>query len=319
MKVSVSIITYNHEPFIAQALDGVLMQQTDFPFEIVVGEDFSTDGTREIVHAYADRYPDRLKTVLPDRNLGNGGKQILAETFARCDGEYIARMDGDDYWSDPHKLQRQVDFLEAHPECAMCYHDVMVVYDDSSKSSHRLIGDDHVRLREVDELFAGNFVPSCAPLFRREALLPLPSWYQELPSGDWSLYLTAGKHGKLGYLPDVMGVYRVHAGGLWSGQNKIAQLESVIEKFETLNVVTGGEYRSRVRWALSDTHLSIAAEYARRNELRSAQRSAWAAWRHNPTGRGLRRGRLLRLLVKPYARVIRRLVARRERAQTGSE
>lgn len=115
VKLSVILITYNHEKYIARALDSVLMQETDFPFEIVVGEDMSPDQTRQIVKEYKKQYPDKIRLVHREKNTGRPTLNVYETTMA-CKGEYLAYLEGDDYWTDPHKLQKQVDFLEQHPE-----------------------------------------------------------------------------------------------------------------------------------------------------------------------------------------------------------
>ncbi len=114
-KLSVVFITYNHEPFIRKALDGVLMQETDFDFKIVVGEDCSTDNTRAILLEYKEKYPEKIKLLFREKNLGCPTLNVY-QTAMECRGEYLAFLEGDDYWTDPHKLQKQVDFLESHPD-----------------------------------------------------------------------------------------------------------------------------------------------------------------------------------------------------------
>ena len=128
MKVSVSVTTYNHSKFIAQALESILMQDVDFDYEIIVGDDCSTDGAREIIATYQQQFPDRIRYIFPQSNLGDRGKLMFIETIRACNGEYIAMMDGDDYWTAPDKLRRQVEYLEAHPECPMCYHNVLTIF-----------------------------------------------------------------------------------------------------------------------------------------------------------------------------------------------
>jgi len=124
VKVSVLLKAYNHEPFIARALASVLEQRTDFPFEIVIGEDCSTDGTRAVLLGMRDRDP-RIRLLLRDRNLGN--IRNLTDTLAACRGEYVALLDGDDYWTSADKLQTQAAFLDAHPHYSSCAHNAVVV------------------------------------------------------------------------------------------------------------------------------------------------------------------------------------------------
>jgi glycosyltransferase involved in cell wall biosynthesis len=129
--VSANMMTYNHAPFIIEAIEGVLQQKTDFPFELVIGEDCSTDGTREIVIEYQKKYPDIIRVITSDENVGmkiNG-----LRTMSACRGKYIAFCEGDDYWHHPYKLQKQVDYLESHPECGMVFADCDVYHNSSRK------------------------------------------------------------------------------------------------------------------------------------------------------------------------------------------
>jgi len=129
--VSVKMITYNHAPYIAQAIEGVLQQKTNFPIELVIGEDYSTDGTREIVFKYQEKYPDIIRVITSDKNVGmrkNGYRTMKA-----CRGKYIAFCEGDDYWHHPDKLQKQVDYMEKHPECGMVFSDYDVYFSGSNE------------------------------------------------------------------------------------------------------------------------------------------------------------------------------------------
>jgi glycosyltransferase involved in cell wall biosynthesis len=129
--VSVKIITYNHAPFIALAIEGVLQQNTNFHFELVIGEDYSTDGTRKIVFEYQKKYPDFIRVITSEENVGM--KKNGYRTTKACRGKYIAFCDGDDYWHRPDKLQKQIDYLENHPECGMLYSDFDIYYPKSKK------------------------------------------------------------------------------------------------------------------------------------------------------------------------------------------
>lgn len=125
-KLSVCFITYNHEPYLRQSLDSVLAQKTDFPFEIVVGEDCSTDNTRAILLEYKEKYPDKIKLLFREKNLGCPTLNVY-QTSMECRGDYIAYLEGDDYWTDDNKLQKQVDFLDAHNDYMACTHTCKVV------------------------------------------------------------------------------------------------------------------------------------------------------------------------------------------------
>jgi cellulose synthase/poly-beta-1,6-N-acetylglucosamine synthase-like glycosyltransferase len=119
-RVTALVMTYNHERFIGQALDSVLMQETNFDYGILISEDCSTDRTREIIQEYATRHPERIRLILSDHNLRTN--EIVTRGIREAQGEYVALLDGDDYWLARHKLQNQVDFLDTHPECSVCFH-----------------------------------------------------------------------------------------------------------------------------------------------------------------------------------------------------
>ena len=123
--VSVSMVTYNHQKYLRQAIEGVLMQRTTFPVQLVIGEDCSTDGTLDICIEYKNKYPEQIKLVSHTQNVGS--KQNAIDTINACEGKYIAICDGDDYWIDKNKLQRQISFLETHPEFSICCHRAQVL------------------------------------------------------------------------------------------------------------------------------------------------------------------------------------------------
>lgn len=127
--VSIVCITYNHEPYLHDALEGFLMQKTTFPFEIILAEDCSTDGTRSICEVYAEKYPDTIRYIWSENNVGAVENEARALRSAK--GKYIALCEGDDYWTDPLKLQKQVDFMEAHPEYSVTFHRYKIHYEDA--------------------------------------------------------------------------------------------------------------------------------------------------------------------------------------------
>ncbi|MBI4770100.1 MAG: glycosyltransferase, partial [Chloroflexi bacterium] len=231
MKLSVMMITYNHERFVAQALESALSQQTDFAYEIVVGEDCSADRTREIVAALAGGRPGQVRLMARQRNLGIAPNFV--QTIRDCRGEYVAVLEGDDYWTSPHKLQRQVDFLEAHPECAACFHRARVIYEDG-RPGFTFPPPDQPAFSALEDLLAGNFMPSCSVVFRRALVGELPPGFERLPMGDWPLHLLNARFGKLGFLDETMGVYRVHPGGAWTPTGPARRLESEIAVLEAI-------------------------------------------------------------------------------------
>jgi len=238
--VSVCVITYQHANFIAKAIDGALMQRTEFPVEILVGEDESTDGTRQICLDYARKNPDRIRVFLRSRKdvvaidgRPRGGANLRA-TIREAKGEYVALCEGDDYWTDPEKLQRQVEFLRRNPDCVGCFHDTALVDAKGGviKESYFTSSQKKFDQRAVIESLMSSY-PTCSLVFRRAAFDPLPDWFMRRPCDLYiDIHLTSS--GSLGFIDRNMGAYRRHAGGIWSGQREANQIVELIIRYKLL-------------------------------------------------------------------------------------
>lgn len=240
-KVSVLVITYNQERYISQALDSALMQRTIASFEIVVGEDCSTDRTREILLAYREKHPETIHLLLHPRNLGMN--RNFGQTLAACRGKYVAILEGDDYWTSPDKLQRQSDFLDIHPECAASFHNVSVVHDEGG-AKDRLFHKPGVlkSFFSLEDILASHFIPTLSVMFRAGLFGEFPEWFYEMPMGDWPLHALNARHGLYGYIDEVLGCYRVHGEGAWSRQGRLKILERSVLAAETINRHFGFAY-----------------------------------------------------------------------------
>ncbi|HYO16574.1 MAG TPA: glycosyltransferase [Thermoanaerobaculia bacterium] len=299
MKVSVSITTYNHERYIAEAIESVLMQRTSFDFELIVGEDRSRDRTREIVLDFERRYPEKVRAVLPEENLGGGGKRIFVETLRLCRGQYIAAMDGDDLWTSPEKLQIQADFLDAHPECSACYHDVINLYEDGLEGPPTSRDSGAKPFATLDDVVERCFVPACSPMFRREVVAELPAWYFEMPWGDWPLYILAAERGPIGHIDALLGAYRVHRGGMWSGLGEVEKMEGLVAFYRRIDVLLGFRHTKTIRHRSGRCYYRLASLYAGGGETAKARSCAWKALLHLPLRRHHPYGHLLRMLLRP--------------------
>lgn len=210
--VSVVCVTYNQEAFIAETLDSFLMQQVTFPMEIIVADDASTDKTPEIIAQYAQDHPDIIRPILRSKNIG-----VLAnflETMRSAKGRYIALCEGDDYWTDKNKLQKQVRFMDDHPDYSICFHPVEVLFDDGSQESSIYPDTTKETTFTVKRLLTNNFMQTNSVMYRRqdysmevEGVMPV----------DWYLHLYHAQFGKIGFIHDIMSVYRRHEGGIWWG------------------------------------------------------------------------------------------------------
>lgn len=206
-KVSVTIVTYNHGEWLAQCLDSILAQKTSFDYEIVVGDDASTDRiTREILTRYAEMHPDIIVPVLREKNLGPTANYL--DVIQRTKGDFIAHVDGDDL-AKPGKLQAQVDFLEANPDCVMVGHQCEVV--DANLVSRGLFSKHREGIFDINELLSNHAIfPHSSIMYRSTAKVDLISDGSERL--DIGIYLIIGKYGKIGYLNRDLGAYRRDVG-----------------------------------------------------------------------------------------------------------
>jgi glycosyltransferase involved in cell wall biosynthesis len=285
-RVSVLITTYNQENLITQTVASVLMQVVDFDYEIVIGEDASSDRTREIVVELARRHPDKIRVLLRDPEVANrerhlSGKMNFIQALQSCRGEYIAILDGDDYFTSPHKLQKQVDFLNAHRECMICFHNVRAIYADNREGSENLCPEDQKEITDIEQLLWGNFIPSCSIMYRREPVVQLPDWFFTAKVGDWPINIFKAQFGKIGYLNEVMSAYRVHAAGVWSLRKRSHQLLTSIKVLDKIDRDLGFKYSGTIRGAKTRILFELAELYVQRGHAQFAlipvKRALWSS------------------------------------------
>ena len=229
--VSVLISTYNHGPFIAEAIEGALIQETSFPFEIVISDDCSTDNTREIIEDYHKRCPDKIRPLYSDTN--QGGHVNFDRLYSEARGDFVALLEGDDYWTAPHKLQQQVGFLEENPDFAICFHNLEIKNDKRETKSPRFTNHNDPEVSGLERITRFNYIWTVSCVFRNRLIDGVPPWVHSLPLGDWPLVVLLAEKGKIRYMDEVMGVYRVHGGGVWSRQPKQKRLIKTIRVAET--------------------------------------------------------------------------------------
>src|ERR1051325_5836521 len=276
-KVSILVTTYNQEHLISQAVNSILSQEVNFAYEIVIGEDASTDRTREIVVELGKQHPDKIRVLLRnpeeanrDRHIGLAGKINYLTALRECRGEYIAILDGDDYFTSPHKLQRQVDFLDTHPECVICFHNVAAIYGDGATGPETLCSPDRQKITDVEELLWGNFIPACSIMYRREPLLEIPDWFLTAKMGDWPLNILKAQHGKIGYLDEVMSADRVRAAGIWSVRTRSHQILTSLKVLDNIDRDLGFKHHATIRSAKTRIFFELAELYLQRGHPRFA-------------------------------------------------
>jgi glycosyltransferase involved in cell wall biosynthesis len=168
VKVSVLVTSFNHERYIRTALDSVFAQQVSFPFEVVICDDASGDGTRAILAEIEARHGDRVRLLLPEKNLGHRGSEIFLRGLEMCAGEYIAPLDGDDCWTDVRKLQVQAGFLDRTPDCPLCFHNSLVQYEDGQSEPWTLYPAPLKERMDIENLLETASVHKSTLMFRRE-------------------------------------------------------------------------------------------------------------------------------------------------------
>lgn len=217
IKVSACIITYNQQDFIRDCLEGAISQELDYDYEIVVGDDCSTDNTFQICQEYADKYPDKIRLLSREKNLGMVGNWMA--TIQACEGKYIALCEGDDYWTDKTKLQKQVDFLENNPEYTLTFHNVSVLRPNGKLGSDFLtkLPENHETIEDLAVVW--NYIHTPSVIFRN-VITEFPYEFQMTPICDYFLYMMLAEKGKLKHFEDNMATYR-YGVGIFSGDSEL--------------------------------------------------------------------------------------------------
>ncbi len=234
--VSVCCTTFQHGKFITEAIEGFLMQETNFPVEIIIRDDASKDGTSEIVAEYAAKFPNVIRPILEKENTWSKGVRPMATCMSYAQGKYIALCEGDDYWTDPLKLQKQVDFLESENNVGYVavFHKVKVVRVESEVMCYQPEIDTNTVYR-FDDLVRGWFIPTASLVFRNVIKHNIFLKFVDVISGDRLLTALLADKGNFYYMNEVMGAYRKHPGGISSYGDRLMIFKSNVSLFEQLS------------------------------------------------------------------------------------
>ena len=222
--VGVCMITYNHQSYVGQAIESIMSQITNFDFELVIGEDHSTDNTRAICEKYAQLYPGKIRLLNSDRNYGMGGN--FTRTLNECSSyKYVAICEGDDFWTDNNKLQKQVDFLENNPEFVICFSDIHIV--DELNSANAFLPAITKDVFTIEDIILSNMniMPTPTLLFRNVLPESLPEFLKTALSGDLIIQLLLTDKGKAKYIDEKLAAYRNHAGGVTKSKEHLEKGE----------------------------------------------------------------------------------------------
>ena len=255
-KVSICCITYNHEKYIRDAIEGFLLQKTTFPIEVIIHDDASTDGTANIVKEYADKYPRLIVPILQSENQWSKGvRPSPTYVWPRARGKYIALCEGDDYWTDPLKLQKQMDFLEEHQDCSLCFHAVKFVYANNPEKNYirrpkRIPKDFKFEMKHI--ILQNSFIHTSSIMFLGEHIKELPKWLKNAPIGDLPLILLLASKGRMGFINQVMSTYRVGTPNSWSLSIRQDRQKQINHHFAVLKM-----YDSFDEWTQKKYHYFI--------------------------------------------------------------
>jgi glycosyltransferase involved in cell wall biosynthesis len=289
MKLSIHVITYNDEKNITRALDSALEQEFPYDYEIVIGDDCSTDRTREILIDFRDRYPDRIRLNLHEQNFGDSGKSNFVTTLKACRGEYVAMLPGDDYWITKDKLKKQVDFLDANPEFAACFHNVIREHETAAEATRLECPPDQKEVLELPDLLERNHIPTCSVVFRNNLFGEIPDWFYKGFSGDWFIHILNAQHGKIRYFDEVMAIYRITSEGAWSKLDPEQQVNHILNNYRLIDAHLNYEYHDACSRYMQEFKRSLSYIYlgkfhtlARSGHLREAARWLFKAISHDP-------------------------------------
>lgn len=251
--VSVCIITYNQEKYIAQAIESALSQQVNFENEIIICDDCSTDNTRTIIQSYAHKHPKKISAHFVPQNIGM--LKNWEHALKLCKGKYIALLEGDDFWNDNQKLQKQFDILEKNLDCSVSFTNANIKYEAQQKPDEpyvNLLAETYT----TGDLLQYNFVPTCSVLMRNNITDSFfHSAYFKSPFADWIIHILNSQFGKLHFLNELTCTYRVHSTGVWGGMNEEKQLINKLLALDSIGAI------------LSETNLNKQVNESRRETL----------------------------------------------------
>ena len=258
MLVNICMITYNHEAYIAQAIESILMQITSFDTRLIIGEDCGRDGTRRICMEYAERYPDKITLIPATENVGM--LQNFHRTYRACTGKYIAFCEGDDYWTDEHKLQKQVDFLENNPSYSSCFHKVKLRTERNAGGGKEWIMHSSFEKDTFDtkDLLGPWFIASPSFVFVNYPDLELPDWFFNCRFGDLPFMLFLSLRGNIKLIDEVMAVYRQHDQGMSIAYKVYDKVMVMIYIYASFDIHTNYKFHETIRNSVKfevDTHI----------------------------------------------------------------
>ncbi|MFJ8260434.1 glycosyltransferase family 2 protein [Rummeliibacillus sp. NPDC094406] len=277
--VSISCITYNHEKYIADAIDSFLMQVTNFNYEILIHDDASTDRTAEIIKEYEKKYPDIIKPIYQIENLYSKGISVIPFNINRAKGKYYALCEGDDFWTDPYKLQKQVDYMENHPECSLCVHGGYVVSASDKKVQYTNRPNKGNKIFNVDEIIAGGggLFPTNSMFYPTDFARNRPSFLLNAPVGDYPLAINLSLLGTVFYNDELMSAYRVGDEDSWTARNlstpekEKKHIDEIANTLDEINQYTDYKYEETINWTKNYNRFYLLLKHRKFKEAKKGE------------------------------------------------
>lgn len=263
--LTVCCVAYNHAPYIRQALDSVLMQKTDFPFEILIHDDCSTDGTTEIIREYEEKYPDIIKLIYETENQYSKGIKIIRDCMGpSIQGKYVALLECDDYWTDPKKLQVQISYMEQHPDCSGTFHAADWINNEKFLKNDRRAQYEFDATPQQVIRGGGEYCATASLCYRRQYIWDYPEFRVVFDVGDYPLQILLALRGKFHYFPETMSCYRFGRVGSWTqlGEDiirKSSHLKIENNALKKLNEYTKGLYETEIYYRITKNQSDLYA------------------------------------------------------------
>jgi glycosyltransferase involved in cell wall biosynthesis len=246
--VSVCVITYNHLSYIRQSLESVAMQKINFDMELIIADDCSKDGTSQVVENFLETYKGTVNYLKREKNFGAADNFI--DMLSRAKGKYVAYMEGDDYWSNPEKLQMQIDFLEKNQSISLSSHNSIILNKDGStllfNRDKRYSSGPHDAIYTAEDYIVRDFFHSSAIVYRKSALPDFPDWYKNSFGGDYFLVLFLGMHGDFHYINEPLSVYRIHDNSISTYSSRYEIFKNFDLHFKKFDEYSGFRYHKKL-------------------------------------------------------------------------
>jgi glycosyltransferase involved in cell wall biosynthesis len=271
--ISIWVLTYNHAKYIKECLIGIFSQKTNLNYEVLIGDDCSSDKTYEIINEISSTQKHPITIIRSKKNLWDVSGTVLAyKLFSIARGKYVALCEGDDFWTDQNKLEKQVDYLDSNPHCSFCFTDFQA---ERNKTLQEL----HPNFKKENQFIGINFADqvasiaqTCTWLVRRECIQNLPDWVTSAYTADWCMQVHFSKFGKGGYIPETTAVYRIHENGVWSKlspfdgwRKNLKFYKTAMEQFKEKS--SKNLLKNRIRSTIIDA-LELANIQANKSEIR---------------------------------------------------